>query len=406
MSESFSFVARQPILNEKKETYAYELLFRQGLTNVFPQISSEKATTTLLAEQFLSQPIESLVGDKISFINFPYSLILDGIISTLPKDTVVIEILEDATPNQELLKSVKQLKDDGYKLALDDFTLEPEWDKFLPFVDIIKFDWRLTSHDDIKNYISGHEELLGHIRLLAEKIETQEEFEDAKSLGFTLFQGYFFSKPEVIKQKTLSSNQLTLTQMLSETVKEEVDFNKIADIMMRDHALAYKMLRYVNNINYGGNEIKNFQHALSFLGKDNIRRFISLVYATSIGQGKPDELSRLSLVRAKFCEMIAEKRKRYDPQDAFFCGLFSLLDAMMDKPIGEIIAEIPIKQEIKDAILKKSGELAFYLGLVKDYESLYWERVYKRIAQMGMKDQDVIDIYTKATQWTQQVLNG
>ncbi len=403
----YSFVARQPILDSRMRTYAYELLFRQGLTNAFPNISSEKATISLLSEQFLSQPIESLVGDKISFVNFPYSLIVAGIIDSLPPKKVVIEILEDATPNDTLLESVKVLKGKHYTLALDDFTLDGEWDKFLPYIDIIKFDWRLTPRDVIQKYMEDHADELAHIKCLAEKIETKEEFEIAKNMGFKLFQGYFFSKPEVVKQKTLSASQLAITQLFTECVKDDVNYDKIERILSQDQSLAYKLLRYVNNIRYGNSDpITSFKHAVVFLGKENMRRFISLVYTTSISENKPSELSRMSLIRARFCELLAMKRKnKVDPQDAFMCGLFSLLDAMMDRTFTEIISMIPIRDEIKQALIDKKGEMAFYLGLVMDYETLNWPRVKLRVQKLGIDEQEAIDIYLEATKWANKVLS-
>ena len=403
----YSFVARQPILDSRMRTYAYELLFRQGLTNAFPNISSEKATISLLSEQFLSQPIESLVGDKISFVNFPYSLIVAGIIDSLPPKKVVIEILEDATPNDTLLESVKVLKGKHYTLALDDFTLDGEWDKFLPYIDIIKFDWRLTPRDVIQKYMEDHADELAHIKCLAEKIETKEEFEIAKNMGFKLFQGYFFSKPEVVKQKTLSASQVAITQLFTECVKDDVNYDKIERILSQDQSLAYKLLRYVNNIRYGNSDpITSFKHAVVFLGKENMRRFISLVYTTSISENKPSELSRMSLIRARFCELLAMKRKnKVDPQDAFMCGLFSLLDAMMDRTFTEIISMIPIRDEIKQALIDKKGEMAFYLGLVMDYETLNWPRVKLRVQKLGIDEQEAIDIYLEATKWANKVLS-
>lgn len=402
----YSFVARQPILDRKMKTYAYELLFRQGLTNAFPQISSEKATTTLLSEQFLSQPIDSLVGDKICFINFPYSLIVEGIIDSLPPQKIVVEILEDASPNDTLLESIISLRKKHYTIALDDFTLDEEWTKFLPYVSIIKFDWRLTPTEVIQKYIDDHKEELEHIKLLAEKIETKQEFEAAKEMGFSLFQGYFFSKPEIVKQKALSANQMSVTQLFTEVVKEDINLDKIELILSQDQSLAYKLLRYVNNIRYGTSDpITSFKHAVVFLGKENMRRFISLVYTTSIANDKPNELSRMSLIRGRFCELIAVKRRKVDQQDAFMCGLFSLLDAMMDRSFEEIISGIPIHEEIKKALIEKTGEMAFYIGLVVDYETLNWSRVKLRVQKLGIDEQEAIDIFLEATKWANKVLS-
>lgn len=403
----YTFVARQPILDAKMKTYAYELLFRKGLTNAFPNVSSEEATTSLLAEQFINQPIENLVGDKIAFVNFPYSLIIEGLASSLPRNKVVIEILEDATPNKELLASIKELKNFNYTIALDDFTLEPEWDPFLPYVDIIKFDWKLTPQDVIQNYIYNHFKEFKRIICLAEKIETYEEFEKAKKMGFKLFQGYFFSKPEIVKNKTISANQFFVSQLFNETLKDPINFEKVELILSQDQALTYRLLRYVNNVRYGSSDvISSIKHAVVFLGRDNLKRFVVLMWSTAMSEGKPSELSRMSLIRARFCESLAKRKGcSIDFHEAFMGGLLSLLDAMMDKPFDDILGTLPIGERIKSALIDKKGELAFYLGLVVDYENLNWSRLKARVTMLGITEQNVIDIYLEAAQWANTLLS-
>ena len=211
----YSFVARQPILDTKQKTVAYELLFRQGLTNAFPKISSEQATTTLISEQFLNQPLESLVGESLAFINFPYSMLVGGVANCLPADKVVIEILEDATPDDVLLKTVKEMKGSHFRLALDDFVMGSEWERFLPYIDVIKFDFRISKHSDIADYIAAHKDQYPKLRYLAEKIETNEEFEEAIKMGCSLFQGYFFSRPEIVRQQVRSDHLIPPCRGLS-----------------------------------------------------------------------------------------------------------------------------------------------------------------------------------------------
>ncbi len=402
----YSFVARQPILDTKQKTVAYELLFRQGLTNAFPKISSEQATTTLISEQFLNQPLESLVGKSLAFINFPYSMLVGGVASCLPADQVVIEILEDATPDDVLLNTVKEMKGSHFRLALDDFVMGSEWERFLPYIDVIKFDFRISKHSDIADYIANHREAYPKLRYLAEKIETNEEFEEAVNMGCSLFQGYFFSRPEIVRQKALTDNQVTITQLLSEVIRDDIDYDKIEMILNRDISLSYKLLRYVNNVRYGKfDPITSFRHAVVYLGKKEMRRFISLVYATSVADnGKSDELSKMSLIRGKFCELLAQKRRTVDPQNAFLCGLLSLLEAMLDRPFREILSQIPIADEIKSALIDKKGELAFYIGLVIDYESLDWQRVSLRVKKLGLSEQEAINLYIESTTWSNKVL--
>ncbi|MFC3913793.1 EAL and HDOD domain-containing protein [Pseudaeromonas sharmana] len=402
----YSFVARQPILDEHQRPVAYELLFRKGLSNAFPNVTAEQATTCLIAEQFLSQPIQQLVGDHRCYINFPYSLLLNGLADSLPREQVVIEILEDAEPDQQLFDCVRGLKDKGFRLALDDFTLDPRWERFLPYIDIIKFDFRLTSHDEMAAYIAAHK----HTPLiyLAEKVETQQEFMAARQMGFTLFQGYFFSRPEIVQRKTLSESQLTVMQLLKEVNAPELDYVRIEELLNRDLSLAYKLMRYVNNLRYrAADPITSFRHATVFLGQQEMRRFVSLVSATSGGENKSTELYRMSLIRGRFCELLSLHRQGWtDPAEAFLCGLFSLLEAILDQPFVDILAQIPLSDQIKQALLEKRGELAFYLAFVTDYETLNWDRLKLRAEKIQLSEEQTINLFLEASKWADQVMSS
>jgi c-di-GMP-related signal transduction protein len=202
----YSYVARQPILDRELNTHAYELLFRDSLDNVFPPISAQQATARLVVEQFLQQNIDQLIGGRPCFINFPHSLLLEGLAECLPQEKVVIEILEDATPDDALLAKVVQLNQLGYRMALDDFTLSLDWDRFLPYVHIIKFDLRATPLASIEAFIASHRHL--PLTYLAEKVENKAEFERMKALGVALFQGFFFSRPQMVQQTTSHPDQL------------------------------------------------------------------------------------------------------------------------------------------------------------------------------------------------------
>src|SRR5574344_949996 len=401
----YSFVAKQPILDNSKKTVAYELLFRNGLTNAYPKgITAEAATASIITEQFLSQPIEKLVGDSLCFINFPYSLIVQNLVDFLPVKQVVIEILEDCAPDDSLLDSVKELKQKGFKIALDDFTMEDAWERFLPFIDIIKFDFRAYPLQFIKDFIQKNKQY--PIAYLAEKIETMDEFQFAKNLGFSLYQGYFFSKPEIVKNTSLSQNQLTVMQLIKEVSKSDINYDEIEKLIKRDLSLAYKLLRYVNNVRYGSSSpITSFRHATVYLGRTELKRFVTLISATSLGNDTPSELYQLSLTRAYFCEQLSIQRKGHtDSQEAFLCGLFSLLEPIMGRPIQEIVDNMPIAQSVKDAIISEKGELAFYLNFVKDYEKLDFDTVKIRAQKMGITEDMAIDFYQKSAEWATLIL--
>lgn len=399
----YSFVARQAIIDQRQHLLAYELLFRKGLTNSFPNVSSEEATTCLIGEQFLSSPLLQSLDDKLFFINFPYQLIINGLAETLPLDRVVIEILEDAAPDDLLFAAVKRLKTIGFRLALDDFSMTEAWDRFLPYIDIIKFDFQASPHEKIQEYIqqNAHRQ----IQFLAEKIETNEEFQIASSMGCNLFQGYFFSKPEMIKQKALSSSQLIIIQLMKEVNNSELDYEAIEDLLNQDLSLAYKLLRYVNNIKYRATEpISSFKYATMYLGQNDMRRFVAIVSATSGGSNKCQELYKISLIRARFCELLSHQRMgQTDPAEAFMCGLFSLLDVIMDQSLTTLLPLISLPERIGLALLHGEGELASYLAVIRDYETQHWEALKARLQTLSISEAQAIDLFAGSAHWCDQV---
>ncbi|MDU3300399.1 MAG: diguanylate phosphodiesterase, partial [Enterobacter ludwigii] len=243
----YGFIARQPIFNLDMNTVAYELLFRDGMTNRFPDVSAEYATSRMISDQFLSVPSQRIAGEHTSFINFPSRMIIDRSAEALDKNNVVIEILEDADPGEALLQAVREMYEHGYCFALDDFTLAPEWDVFLPYISIIKFDVQNYTLAQIQNYLSERKSLTGHIKYLAEKFETKEEFKQYSNAGFSLFQGYFFCRPEVIKYKRLSQNQLAIFRLQMEVGRNKPDFRIIESLIKSDLTLSYKIMRYMKH---------------------------------------------------------------------------------------------------------------------------------------------------------------
>ncbi|MBL0492888.1 EAL and HDOD domain-containing protein [Aeromonas veronii] len=400
----YSYVARQPILDRDLNTHAYELLFRDSLNNVFPSISSQQATSRLVVEQFLQQNIDQLLGGRPCFINFPHSLLLEGLAECLPPEKVVIEILEDSPPDDALLEKVKQLHKLGYQLALDDFTMSPDWERFLPFIHIIKFDLRATPLMQIKVFIQRHQTL--GLTYLAEKVEDKAEFERVKQLGIQLFQGFFFSRPEMVKQATMEPAQVVVMQLLNVVNEAEPDINKIEQLLGQDISLSLKLLRYVNYLKGHTNPISSFRQAAIYLGNTQLKRFVSLVAATSAGKGKSAELYQMSMIRARFCELLAHAHApSQQAQQAFITGLFSLLDVLMEQPMDKLLGTIPLIDDIRLALLERKGNLGFYLAFCEDYESANWSRVTARTARLGLSEDKVSHLYLAATTWvTEQLL--
>lgn len=405
----YSFIARQPIFNKELKTVAYELLFRDGMNNFFPEVSNEYATSKIISDQFLCIPLSNTLGNHSSFINVPHQMIISGLVDTLPVDDVVIEILEDAVPDNALYCAVKEMHAKGYQLALDDFMLDSEWDRFLEYISVIKFDIQVTSRKEILEYINEKEHLLGGISFLAEKVETKDEFYFYSNAGFTLFQGYFFSRPEVLKSKCLSQSSLSLSRLLIEVNRERFDFLIIEKILKNDLALSYKIMRYVRGVllkNYG---IVNFdsltlKEILVYLGCNEIRRFVTVAALANMDGRGGTELYHLSLVRGKFCELIASKAINISiSYNSFVCGLFSLLDVILELPMEDLIKQISLPKEVTAALCEKQGELFDILNLSLCYEQLDWKCASDLCKRLKIPEYAVIESMQNATEWADEL---
>ncbi|MAD74771.1 MAG: EAL domain-containing protein [Rheinheimera sp.] len=402
----YFYAARQPILDRNKVLYAYELLFRDGLSNVFPEIDGDEATSRMIEGSQFSFGLDDFLGDKPGFINFTLETLLKKYPSMLPKEQVVVEILETVQPGKRLLAECQQLKEQGYTLALDDYIHQPVWRHFYPFIDIIKIDFRSTDIDTIKQVQQSIVDF-PHIKLLAEKVETNEEFQQALDMGFYYFQGFFFSQPEMMQTKALSPAQMTLAELLYETSKAEMDLTKITEVFQRDVSLSYKLLRYSNSSIFKRRaEIETIKQALVVLGQTELKKFLSLLFTAQISSDKPAELMRMSMTRARFAEGLANIDGKVDTGKAFLTGLMSLMDAILDEPIASVMEKLPLAKEIKDALVENSGKLAEYLTLIKYYETAQWQQANQAINQLGIASDKVPDAYHTAVQWANEQMKA
>lgn len=395
----FAFVARQPILDRNKEVYAYELLFRDGKANCYPDIEPDERTSRLIANNYLSLGLDDLSCNKTSFINFNRDTLLNRFPTTLDPETVVVEIVENAPNNGNLLDACRKIKDMGFKLALDDHDFNPNWDILLPYVDIIKVDILRSNKALLEHDIPKL--LDANIKLVAERVETQEDFGICKDMGFDYFQGYFFSRPEVIKQKNLPTSKASVVDLIGESSSDSFDIERLNLIVERDVGLSYMLLRFINNPTINKRyKITSLRHALTYMGEVEIKKFIALLALANLGDSKPLELIHLSVVRAKFCDLVAKANGIGDnPPTGFLTGLFSLLDALLDQKMEDIIEKLPIVEEVKFALNGGKNELGLYLQLVRAFESAAWSSV-KRIADaMNMDQKRLHSLFNEAIVW-------
>ncbi|WP_419569945.1 EAL and HDOD domain-containing protein [Rheinheimera sp.] len=395
----YFYTARQPILDKAKNLFAYELLFRDGVENVFPNIDSDEATSRMIEGGHLNLGLDEFLDDKPGFINFTLDALLKRYPALLPAEQVVIEILETVQPGKRLLAECKMLKEQGYILALDDYIHQPVWRHFYPLIDIIKVDLLSTSEEQILQIKHSISEF-PHLKLLAEKVETNEEFEHAIELGFDYFQGYFFSKPEMMQSRALSPAQMTLAELLYETAKKDTDLNSITGIFERDVNLSYKLLRYANSAVFKRRtEISTIKQALVLLGQKELKRFLSVLFTAQVGSEKPAELMRLAMTRARFAEHISVLAGFSAPAEAFLTGMMSLIDAILDEPMASVMTKLPLSAGIKAALVESEGPMASYLQLVKLYEQAHWDAAEQWIQRLQLDKKAVPDAYHSAVQW-------
>ena len=394
------FIGRQPIFNPSLDIYAYELLYRSGHKNVAGVFDGNAATTNVILNSFMEIGFENLVAGHKAFINLTRSFIDGSIPLPMTKKEVVLEILEDIPPEPEIIEQIQALRDQGYTIALDDFIFDEAMKPFINVANMIKVDVQLVDDKILPEHVKTMKQ--NGIRMLAEKVETLEEFERYKEMGFDLFQGYFLSKPQVIEGKKLSSNKMILMDLLSKLQDPDIEFSELESLVARDAALSYKLLRYINSPAVGlSGKVDSIQRALLILGLDALKKWMTLLVMSGMTE-KSDELIRTAMIRGKMCELLANKSGVVKAHSYFTVGLFSLLDAMLDIKMSDILKDLPLEQCLNTALIEhKEGE-GFALQCVIDYEEGRWE---------GMKYSDLSNsvigkIYLEAIQWADQLMDG
>jgi EAL and modified HD-GYP domain-containing signal transduction protein len=338
----------------------------------------------------------------MAFINFTKNLLLDGFATYFSPKNIAIEVLEATEPSPELLEELRILKSQGYTIALDDFAYRPALKSLLPLADIVKIDF-LENVFTMRNFyaICSHINL-SKCKLLAEKVENQTVYEKARDLGCQLFQGYFFAKPSILSEKTVSVTGHGAMRLIAEASREPVDFDEIAKIIKYDIALTYKILRLANSAFFGSlHEITDIKRAVIFIGQKELKKWVSYVALTNMTGQKPPELIEMSMVRARFCELTAEKTGMRIESDAFFlAGLFSLLEVMLDSNFETILKDVPLPSLTQEALLGGKGIIRDAIDLIVALEQGKWDDASRLCATLGISNDDVNGQYADSLKWT------
>lgn len=360
------YVGRQPIFNRDMSLFAYELLFRSNQKDNHANVlGGDSASANVMISAFGDIGLRDVVGERKAFINFTDGLLNPEYQSFFPRNHIVIEVLEDVKVTPKLMNSLQQLRDKGFTIALDDYVFNPELEPLEEYADIIKVDIL-----DV-----GAKELIKHsaklkakgIRLLAEKVETEDQFEYCKRLGFDYFQGYFFAKPKIIQGKRLPTNKMAVLELLANVYDPDVDMRQLSESISKDVALSQKLLKFASQTVSGKQEITSIHDAVLRFGLDRLKSWSSMLALSGIDD-KPMELFATSLTRAKFCELAGDKVGGFSKDTYFTVGLFSSLDAVMDLELEKLLENMSLSQPVQQALLLGEGELGEVLKAVKALE--------------------------------------
>lgn len=357
------FVARQPIFDPHHNVFAYELLFRSGIQEYAPMVDDEYATLKLISNSLVIG-LNRLTSGKRAFINFNRQLLLSRIPRLFPRELVAIEILERVFPDERVIAMCEKMKEDGYLMVLDDFVFEEQFRPLVELADIIKIDFQAASPTERREiFEKARASLSPHLLFLAEKIETREQYEEALTLGYTYFQGFFFQRPDIVTTREIPGSKLHYLQILNKICEPDFPIDEIENILKHDISLTYKLLRFINSASYGFKvTVRSVRHALALLGKREVKKWLSIIALSGIAEDKPLELMHSLITRARFCEAIAQSLEiREHPTDYFFMGMFSMADACLDRPMDLILSELPLEPIVKDALLGKKIIFAWFL---------------------------------------------
>lgn len=394
------FVARQPIFDRTQKVFGYELLFRDGLENCFSGEAETASRSTL--DSTLLFGLNTLCDGHLAFVNCTRDTLLKDLVTLLPPNQTVVEVLETVEPGELVVAACKRLKAGGYLIALDDFAPNDPRAPLCEFADILKVDFRSTRIEEraglMRRYGAGR-------KMLAEKLETPHEFRQARDMGFSLFQGYFFRRPEIMFTREVPANKLHYMRLLEMVCRVDLDLLELEKTIKQETAICYRLLRYLNSPLFGFSlEIKSIRHAMGILGERELRRWIRLVVAVSAAEQGCSELVLTALARARFCELLAVQVK--SESDLFLMGLLSIMDAILEIHMEMVLKQIPVDKEIKAALLGQSSTLRPIYQLMLAQESAEWEQAGILAEQLHLPGERIADLWWSSLQWAQQSVRG
>jgi len=396
------FVARQAILDRDLNTFAYELLYRKSLENIFSASMPEQATSQVIFQNHILGDLTNLCLQKKAFINFDEVDILEQFPLMLDKNTIVVELLATINVTAEIVEAVSSLYKNGYTLALDDYNFSVKWEALLPYISIIKVDRENIAFDQIALLTKAQFVIERNIKIVVERVETDEQFQSLKEIGIDYFQGYFFHRPEVKSGFFIEPIKFNLLKLFAEVCQPFIDFNSVSEIISHDVSLMNGTLRLVNlSTESDRQEITSIKQAVTFLGTEKVKHFIGIIAMSNLSSDCANEVLKESLVRAKMMEYLSSSAAFSNIKDfAFVTGIVSHLDTILKSPLENILINLPLAKKIKAALIEKKGLLHEALEIAKYYESPDKKQsIHTLMAKHEICEEILINYYHDSLKW-------
>jgi EAL and modified HD-GYP domain-containing signal transduction protein len=393
-------LGRQPIVDQKGRLFGHELLFRSSSENAFSG-DPEQATREVVDQWLMLIPGPE---EGKAFVNCTRTAFLDGTCTLLPAEHTVLEVLETVEPDPPLIDCLRTLKEQGYQLALDDFVPLRSWQPLIEFADFVKIDF-LASNAQVRAEIYAMS-AGSPAQLLAEKIETRDQMQQAQSEGCSLFQGYFFSRPVLLSSRALPRNQLVFLRLLTALNRVPTDLAEVEGLVMSDASLCYRVLRLANSpLHFHPRAVTSVREALLLVGEDAVRRMVTVAIAAALAGDRSQALLSMALVRARFCELLAPHLSQ-PPSQLYLLGMLSLLDVLLGAPMARILTALPVSGAMKAALAGEDSPLTRALDLVRGLEACNWQRSESIRQSLGLEESAVAAMYLESLRWTSQALHA
>lgn len=406
------FVGRQPIFAKDEHIFAYELLYRNGQDNSFPTIAGDEATLDVIAHSFLTIGINELAGEKLCFINFTENLLVKEVFSKFPTDRIVVEILEDIPITMDLLQKLLEIKSLGFLIALDDFVLQENvalYDELFSIVDFIKVDFLLSSLSERQAIERIVKTNYPNIVLLAEKVETREQFFEAKVAGYELFQGYFFAKPEVIKGSEIPTNLAQYFRIINLLRSNSVSVEEISDEIERDVSLSFKVLKMINSPAVRTkSKVRSIKQGVLMLGLEELSHWLHVLLLRESKKNHSGDgmaLIEASLFRAKLCELLARRKFLQNASEFFLVGMFSLIDTLLHRPMIQLLQDLPLSDEVAETLSGNKTAMSPFLELAIACDEVRWDDMIVGAATLGIDHSALNALYLEARRFATEIIN-